>query len=357
MPGNRDIFKLQMEAKNNIGRVKINSLFNDKVIEEGKGEFLKSLDIIGNKYSRSTNPLELESFIHDRDNLIKNSVDSHYISPAQGEEIKIKTDEEWVKNHMNTDILVDPKKTLDELQKGEQGFYAGVDKGTLVKGIDEAKREIIRRQQLDIESLNRQKVALRTDVLGRIASNNFDWNNSAKEISNIQKIDADLAESVQNISMTRGLINVDEKDTAFQAMIKNMFASDNPKEITDALVSTLRKENVSQDKLSILVEAAKLRASNRAPDVKTGIDLINNTKNKLFSKSEMYESFLKNTNSGMGSQKAYAQAVNEQVTKTNPQSLKYTIGQIITNPKGESAEVVGINDNGSPMLKRKISGK
>jgi hypothetical protein len=85
-------------------------------------------------------------------------------------------------------------------------------------------------------------------------------------------------------------------------------------------------------------------------------DMINN-KNDKYSLSNMFTTFVNGLQSGKTPIDAHSDAVKTEAIRTNPYSVKYKIGAIITNNKGETAEVIGLNDNGSPIVKRKVSGK
>ena len=57
--------------------------------------------------------------------------------------------------------------------------------------------------------------------------------------------------------------------------------------------------------------------------------------------------------SGKSPQEAHTNAVNGEIKRVNPLNTQYKIGDTITNPAGISGEVVGFNENGSPIIRRK----
>ena len=75
--------------------------------------------------------------------------------------------------------------------------------------------------------------------------------------------------------------------------------------------------------------------------------------NPVLSTPNLIINFFKNLASGKSPKDAHDESMKNEINRTNPLSMKYKIGDTITNSRGQSAEVIGFNENGSPILKRK----
>ena len=267
----------------------------------------------------------------------------------------------------NTGDLTLSQSFLDNAKsKIAQSTYDEI-KEKLIKGYDVMK---LQTEKLKLEN----KISDRFNYLNLIANGKLDWQNSPEVIRNIAIKDPTLAESMQKVIDSQGEYFPEEADNeAYADLTKNVFTAGSKEEISDFLIEALNTptKEISKDRLAILVSAAQERAkslpvsendeptalSPKQNEIDAGVKSIINTKNKQFSIGDMIVNFFKGIISGKSVQDAHTEAVKSEINRTNPLSVKYKVGDIITNSKGESAEIVGFNDNGSPMLKRKISGK
>jgi len=241
-------------------------------------------------------------------------------------------------------------------------------KDKLVKGYNVLKSQT---EKIKLES----KVSDRFDYIGKIANGTLSWEDSDKIIRGIAIKDPQLAEAMQaNVDSQGEYLSEDPKNEAYSDLVKNIFTAGSKEEVSNFLIEALNttaNKEISRDRLAILVSAAQERAkslpagANDEPtalnakqnEIDAGVKSIINTKNKQFSVGDMLTNFLKGITSGQSATEAHSDAVKSEINRTNSLSVKHKVGDIITNSKGESAEIVGFNDNGSPMLKRKISGK
>ena len=74
-------------------------------------------------------------------------------------------------------------------------------------------------------------------------------------------------------------------------------------------------------------------------------------------KAGILDNFFKFLNGGQSPQDAHTNAVNTNVIKDNPLPIKHKLGDIITNSRNEQGQVVGFNDNGTPIIRKKINGQ
>ncbi len=361
MPGNRDYFTAQMGQRAKVGEAKLYSIFNDKAIDQGKAELTSFLDIQKQKYIQSTHPGELESAILERDSKLDAMANAGFITKEKAAEEKIKLNKDWAEAHINYAISTDPQGALNALQQGDKGFYAGVTPDIREKFVKEAQGEIVRRERLNTDILNTQKVNNRFTSLEQIASGKFDWANVRNSINDVAKNDPELGEALQNVvdNQETGLLTKPD-DESFQNLVKGVFESKNPQAISEFLVNSLRKENVSKDRLAILVNAAKQRAEGintaKQNEIDAGAKAILENKNKRFSIPDMLGNFFKGVFGGKSPQEAHTEAIKNEVTKTNTLSTQYKVDDVIPLPDGGLFQITGFTTTGSPKGK-KISGK
>ena len=241
-------------------------------------------------------------------------------------------------------------------------------KDKMIKGYDTLKNQT---EKIKLES----KISDRFDYIGRIANGTLSWEDSPQVIRGIAIKDPQLAEAMTKVVDSKEEYFPEEANNeAYQDLVKNVFTAGSKEEVSNFLVEALdatANKEISRDRLAILVSAAQERAkslpvnendepvalSPKQNEIDAGVKSIINTKNKQFSVGDMLTNFFKGIASGQSATAAHSDVVKSEINRTNPLSIKHKIGDIITNSKGESAEIVGFNDNGSPMLKRKISGK
>lgn len=269
----------------------------------------------------------------------------------------------------NTGNLTQAQSLLDGVKDKLSGDteYNRI-KDTMIKGYDYLKSQT---EKIKLES----KISDRFDYIGKIADGTLSWEDSDKIIRGIAIKDPQLAEAMTKVVDSKGEYFPEEANNeAYADLVKNVFTAGSKEEISNFLIEALdatANKEMSRDRLTILVSAAQERAkslpvgandepvalSPKQNEIDAGIKAIINIKNKQFSVGDMIVNFFKSITSGKSPQDAHTEAVKSEINRTNSLSIKYKVGDIITNSKGESAEIVGFDDNGSPMLKRKISGK
>ena len=101
----------------------------------------------------------------------------------------------------------------------------------------------------------------RYDVLSGMADGSINYRNSDSFIKAVATTDPDLAEAMSRVFRSTRRYKADEaKNKDFQRLTGEMFRATDAKSMTDYLVNVVKENpNISQDRLSILVDAARMR--------------------------------------------------------------------------------------------------
>jgi hypothetical protein len=234
--------------------------------------------------------------------------------------------------------------------------------------MDKVRKENYRRQ----DAMN--EFAQTAAVVKGIASGGIDLTDPNAAIKLSGK-NTKLGTAITAIQQDKGKYATEkEENKAFEKYAKSIFDSDSQEKINDLLIDALNamgNKEISQDKLNIIVNAALGRAKTLKLDSKSApvnsdpkqieingyVNAITRNTNPRFSTGDALVNFFKGVNDGKPSQDAYTDAIKTELTRNNPLMTKHKVGDIVTNSKGESAEVIGFNENGSPIIKKRISGK
>ena len=159
IPATRDAFMSEATHRSEIGKIKVNSIFTDKMIKNAAEDFKTFMDNQMHKYSATTNPAELENALLQRDNKLAQMVGAGYISKSEADYAKVQSKDKWDDANIKYNSEVRPQWALDELEKGEKGFYAGVNQTVRAKGIEEARKSVKRQEGIAKNKLTVQQHA------------------------------------------------------------------------------------------------------------------------------------------------------------------------------------------------------
>jgi hypothetical protein len=326
-------------------------------------------------YLNETNPQLKQQYLDKVATLFTTARDDGIITKTDAQKNYEKARQDLETARVSHDMLKDPEFVLDELNKGDAGIYKNVSQEERDKLIPTAERRItiLDSAQKKQETVN--QVVTRGNYINDIVHNKFDLTTSSDLIRQIGIKDPKLGEALQKVTDNQGLLDIKEDDEAFSKLAKSVFSASSQEEISDFVLNSLvnKGDEISKEKLAILIDTANeyaksLRVTKDSPAITpdpkhsaiaSGVKSILDTANKFnrFNPGYLLGNFLKGIMSGKSAQEAHTEAVQSEVNRTNPLNTKYKLGDIITNSKGEMAEVTGFNENGSPIVKRKVSGK
>lgn len=216
------------------------------------------------------------------------------------------------------------------------------------------------------------KTQNRFDMINGVATGKINWDNSFDTIKKVSVVDSDLAEAMQKVVSSDGKYTPEsQSNDEYQKMVSGIFSSSNNEEVSKFLIDAMNSAGngkISRDRLAILVNAAQNRAKalpqthldgKPIPPTQIAIDggvqaIVRWNEQHANKDPEVLDNYMGAIQSGKTPVEAYNLATDTYKTKINPAKTQYQIGQIINNPKtGLSAEVIGYNDKGSPLVRVK----
>lgn len=353
----------------------IKSTFMERQLKAAHADLITGIEVQKNAYLTAKTPQEKSLAAAMIKQSITDNVNGLVISPDDGAKLWISIQKDLPEKQALWDIskddATDTKEShvFTELEKGAEGEYASLDPIQRSEAMKQARVKINDNKQFMYEA----KVNNRLDVLKRFVSGEIDPLTNSDEIKNISIEDPDLGEAIR--AGTDKLFIPSNDDEAFTETVKNVFEKSTTREdVAKFLMNTLNandNKRISRDRLAILVNASVDRASElkataeHSPAKQT---LVGNEKSAAvksilkmrppFSVASVLVNYFDAVSAGKTPAKAREEAVKTEVTRVNPLSTKYKIGDIVTNPNTkESAEVIGINEVGTPILRRKTRGQ
>ncbi|MFA5499492.1 MAG: hypothetical protein WC404_00255 [Candidatus Omnitrophota bacterium] len=206
IPAEKDLFMSRAQNKAVMSRVKLDTLFNKKLIDRGKAELNTFLESKRQQYITSINMGEKEQAILERDAKLDAMADAGFLTYEEATNYKVKLNKEWNEQHVDYDVSNNPEWALQELQKGEQGFYRGISPDVRAKGASDAKAKIRKNQ-----------------ILFQFQDNQDKDKNEAQML--IDSIDGKLSkDQIKNSLITGGI-----RRPFAEKMFKQVLADPNPK--------------------------------------------------------------------------------------------------------------------------------
>lgn len=239
----------------NVADASIGDLFRKRQIKYGQSELLRGVDALTQRSVNATNPADAQKAEQDIDAMIDLNVQSGIIDSDDGYKLKQKTKEQLPILKANKAINDNPVAAQKLLE--ENAF-----------GIDDAskRRELINLaksfQKMDDYEMTKAKVQNRFDSISKIASGEINFQNVQGSIMGLSETDPELAEAMKNVFNKRGkYVTEDPKNEGFQDLINEVFKQKDAEGVSKVLVNILNSEKqISRDRLSVLVDAARIRS-------------------------------------------------------------------------------------------------
>lgn len=142
LPSARGLFESEADRRREISRIKVDAGFTKRAIDDGKAQMLTFLDMQRQRYVTSNNPLDKQTAVLERDKKIDHMASTGYLAREAAVELKQKLEKEWDLAHLNYDIETNPAFVSEELAKGDQGFYRGIDAEARVNAQDKVTKRL-----------------------------------------------------------------------------------------------------------------------------------------------------------------------------------------------------------------------
>ena len=148
IPIDRESFGFDADAKGNIAKLKIESSFGNKIIEQRRGEMVIYMENAKNQYILANSAAERQSIILERDAYLNDLVTDWVITSEDAAKTKINHDKvintAVVKNDIYNDTATQEEDSLilKELKKGKDGSYAFLTPTDRLEMIEDSQRRI-----------------------------------------------------------------------------------------------------------------------------------------------------------------------------------------------------------------------
>jgi hypothetical protein len=239
----------------NVADASIGNTFRTRQIQFGQAELLKGVDALTQRNVNAINAADAQKSEQDLSDMIAANVKAGVINADDGYKLLTKTKAELPVLRANKAINDNPVAAQKLLE--ENAF-----------GIEDAskRRELINLaksfQKMDDYEMTKAKFQNRIDVVAKIANGEINFQNSQGVIMGLSETDNELAESMKTIFNKRGkYVTEDPNNQGFQDLMYDVFKQKDSEGLGKVLVNILGSEKqISRDRLSVLVEAARMRS-------------------------------------------------------------------------------------------------
>ncbi len=256
---------LEINGDAAVSSIKINSIFLNKKLLSNDLTLENYASVSAQNKSNAITQSQSEQVDNDFTQTINRNYTIGAISEGRAKSLIDNYRMGVVKNDLAKEgaLHLDQSQVEAELNKGQSGRYKDLstDQNT------EAKRMVRLQIRDNVEMGVGAKLDNRVDVIKKISSGELTWQN-ADAITKIAMNDPKLGEAMQAV-LDRNLKGKEYKpqeaqNKDFAKLIDNIFSSKTKEEVSNYLVDTLysgANQNMSKDKLSILVNAAEKKGA------------------------------------------------------------------------------------------------
>ena len=239
----------------NVADASIGNTFRTRQIQFGQAELLKGVDALTQRNVNAINAADAQKSEQDLSDMIAANVKAGVINADDGYKLLTKTKAELPVLRANKAINDNPVAAQKLLE--ENAF-----------GIEDAskRRELINLaksfQKMDDYEMTKQKVQSRFDTISKVASGELNFQNAQGAIMSLSETDPELAEAMKNVFNKRGkYVTEDAKNEGFQDLIYDVFKQKDAEGVSKVLVNIIGSDKqISRDRLSVLVDAARMRS-------------------------------------------------------------------------------------------------
>jgi hypothetical protein len=127
IPLNREMFLGESEDHSAVSFAKIQGKFARKISDKTKASFVEFMDEAKEQFVRAGSMSERRKILMERDMRIAQMVESGVMTAEDAAETKIQSFQRMMGAVVDRDIMETPDEALIQLQKGDEGAYAGID--------------------------------------------------------------------------------------------------------------------------------------------------------------------------------------------------------------------------------------
>ena len=155
IPYARDQFMAEAKHRTEMAKLKIGSIFRDKQLKDMDNQVKIAISNGEHKYSTATTSNGLEQPVLEMNVLFDNMVSSGLMSKNEADLNKIEMMKKWDAANVKYNAQNRPQWYLDEVEKGDKGFFKGMPKEQLSQGKEWARTELNK-----IEAHNKAKARI-----------------------------------------------------------------------------------------------------------------------------------------------------------------------------------------------------
>ena len=131
IPGYRNQFKQKYETKAELESIKLNNLYFKKFRDEARANFKQQTAILGNDFINATTVSEKTAISGEYLAQMAEQTNAGWHTKEAAEKEIESTFKKWNESHLQYDVNTHPEWALEEMKKGDKGFYQGFDKTTI----------------------------------------------------------------------------------------------------------------------------------------------------------------------------------------------------------------------------------
>lgn len=258
IPGARNVFTLTAQSQAKIADVELRSSFTSKLIKDAKNQFELEADRLQTNYVTSPNLKIKENALVELDTSLKRQIENGFMTEAQAALKRIETKDKWDEAHIAFDIETRADFALQELQKGEKGFYSGVNPIIRQEGIEKAQKQIERNFTIQEKAQKRQEEAFKTAQFNNVVEAGLKLVNGTLDQDDLKmmavngEIDAEIAGAMELAMFQPDVLNDKEPQPAANLYIKTVEDLErfNPETASKVFLNALKDYTASSQKLN-----------------------------------------------------------------------------------------------------------
>lgn len=267
LQANKDLFLSEAKHDAEIAKIKVNGDILKKAIDQGKANLLVYENDLQNQYINSNSPGERQVAVTKYEQKIDEAVAAGYITTEDAVKAKLNRASKWGEAQVERDISIDPKSTLEELQKGKEGVYIDLPETKRTELIKTAKNEVIKSQKIsDALVKDQQAVNYKQAML-----NAFDGKLTVKSAQELYRNNfiSDTQFSKLNNYLYYNLPTVNEDDLGTYNSIAQMQAEGDktPEEINSVILDSAAKNKLKNASAKQLIGKTYNDFKNRKDDL------------------------------------------------------------------------------------------
>ena len=368
IPEEQGLFSLDARGRADIEGIKINSIFNQKLLALGKAEDEVYLQNKGNDFIKAIGAGEKEMAVNERNLKLKEMVGAGRISAAEAVELKAKYDKAWAKSQVEYDIDTNPDMARELL---EAKAYPNLDEAERVELLNDAKSAALTMKKNAEASEKLVQKDVQEEIIGKMIDGTLNIQNLSAYRGNVSE---QFYKNARDALLSGKTVNPEVKAETYNRL-QDQFVflniTNEKKGITTASLDQLAKFRVDVIEAYVKGEISVGERNSFLNKVSVAFDekAIKETRKSLHwwqalgdwvernaddieeVKMDMTKKYYSRVDDGEDPEAVSKDLILQEQSRMNPSRLQYEVGQKITRG-GANWEVIGYSESGEPLFKR-----